>query len=130
MQESLRLKLDDIHNPGPGFMPFFLGLVLAVLSLLSIFFPDRRAKVSAFWNDWQKGQNIFYIFSGLVVYVFLLKKVGFYLDTFLLLVFLFRFCGEKSYRRILVYSLATICGIYVIFYKLLFIPFPPGLLPI
>lgn len=130
MIESLRLKLDNIHNPGPGFMPFFLGLVLAILSLLSIFSPDQRPKASAFWNDWEKGRNIFYIFIGLVFYVLLLKKLGFYLDTSLLMVFLFRFSGEKSYPKILAFSLATVCAIYIIFHRLLFIPFPQGLLKI
>jgi putative tricarboxylic transport membrane protein len=130
MMESWRLKLDDIHNPGPGFMPFFLGLALAVLSILSILSPDRRPKSSAVWGDWEKGQNIFYIFAGLVVYVLLLKKLGFYLDTFWLMVFLFRFSGEKSYKRIFLLSLTTVCVIYIIFHRLLFIPFPQGLLKI
>lgn len=98
MMESLRLKLDDIHNPGPGFMPFFLGLALAVLSLLSILSPDLRPKASAFWSDWKKGQNIFYIFAGLVIYTLLLKRLGFYLDTFWLMIFLFRFSGEKAIK--------------------------------
>ncbi len=128
--ESWRLKLDDIHNPGPGFMPFFLGLFLSILSALSIFFPDRRPKATAFWSDWEKGQNIFYIFSGLVVYVLLLKKLGFYVDTFLLMAFLFRYSGERSYKRILMLSLATVIAIYIIFHRLLFIPFPQGLLKI
>lgn len=130
MGESLRLKIDDIHNPGPGFMPFFLGLFLAMLSALSIFFPDRRPKAPGFWNDWEKGQNIFYIFAGLVGYLLLLKKLGFFLDTFLLMAFLFRHSGEKSYKRILMLSFATVIVIYIIFQRLLFIPFPPGLLKI
>lgn len=128
MMESWRLKLDDIHNPGPGFMPFFLGLALAVLSILSILSPDRRPQSSAFWSDWEKGQNIFYIFAGLVIYVLLLKEVGFYLDTFWLMVFLFRFSGERGYKRIFVLSLATVGVIYMIFHRLLYIPFPQGLL--
>jgi putative tricarboxylic transport membrane protein len=130
MMESLRLKLDDIHNPGPGFMPFFLGLFLAILSLLSILSPDLRPKASAFWSDWKKGRNIFYIIAGLVIYTLLLKRLGFYLDTFWLMIFLFRFSGEKSYKRILVLSLATVCVIYIIFHRLLYIPFPQGWLKI
>jgi hypothetical protein len=128
--ESVRLKLDDIHNPGPGFMPFFLGLSLAILSILSLFFPDPRKKVAAFWNDWQRGQTIFYIFAGLIVYLLLFKILGFYIDTFLLMVYLLKLSGEKGYKRPLLISLLTLGITYLLFYKLLFIPFPQGLLRI
>jgi len=130
MMESVRLKLDDIHNPGPGFMPFFLGLSLAFLSISLLFFPDPRLKVAAFWNDWRRGKTTFYIFGGLMVYLLLFKILGFYIDTFLLLVFLQKFSGEKGYRKPLLISLLTIGVTYVLFYKLLFIPFPQGLLRI
>jgi len=130
MVESVRLKLDDVHNPGPGFMPFFLGLSLAVLSILFLSFPDPRRKGAAFWNDWQRGKSTFYIFAGLTVYLLLFKILGFYIDTFLLMVFLQKFSGEKGYRRPLLISLLTTGVTYVLFYKLLFIPFPQGLLRI
>ena len=90
MIESVRLKLDDIHEPGPGFVPFFLGLTLAILSIIAFIFPDPQKKMAAFWNDWQKGRSIIYIFAGLVVYLFLFKILGFYIDTFLLMTFLMK----------------------------------------
>jgi len=130
MIESIRLKLDNIHNPGPGFMPFFLGLSLALLSILSLFFPDRRKKVAAFWDDWQRGRSTFYIFAGSIVYLLLFKILGFYIDTFLLMVYLIKLSGEKGYKRPLVVSLLTMVVTYLLFYKLLFIPFTKGILGI
>ena len=127
---SVRLKLDDVHNPGPGFMPFFLGLLLGILSILSFFFPDSRKKVAAFWNDWQKGQSTFYMFAGVIGYLFLFKILGFYIDTFLFMVYLLKLSGEKGYKRPLLISLLTLGVTYLLFYKLLFIPFPRGLLGI
>ena len=94
MWESWRLKLNDIYDPGPGFAPFFLALSLAVLSVLALIFPAPQKKAAAFWNDWQKGQSVIYIFVGLVVYLCLFKILGFYIDTFLLMVFLVRLSGE------------------------------------
>lgn len=84
-------------------MPFFLGLSLAILSILSLFFPDPRKKVAAFWNDWQRGQTIFYIFAGLIVYLLLFKILGFYIDTFLLMVYLLKLSGEKGYEKAATY---------------------------
>lgn len=130
MIESIRLKLDNIHNPGPGFMPFFLGLSLALLSILSLFFPDARTKVAAFWNDWQRGKSTFYIFAGSIAYLLLFKILGFYIDTFLLMLYLLKLSGEKGYKRPLLVSLLTMVVTYLLFYKLLFIPFTRGILGI
>ena len=127
MMGSVRLKLNNIHNPGPGFMPFFLGLSLAILSILSLFFPDRRKQGPAFWNDWQRGQSTFYMLAGLIAYLLLFKVLGFYVDTFLLMIYLIKISGEKGYKRPLLVSLLTMAVTYLLFYKLLFIPFPQGL---
>jgi putative tricarboxylic transport membrane protein len=130
MIESVRLKLNTIHNPGPGFMPFSLGLSLALLSILSFFFPDLRKKGPAFWNDWRRGQSTFYVFAGLIAYLLLFKLLGFYVGTFLLMVYLIKISGEKGYKRLLLVSLLTMAVTYLLFYKLLFIPFPQGVLGI
>jgi len=127
MMSSVRLRLNNVHNPGPGFMPFFLGFSLAVLSILSLFFPDFRNKGVALWKDWQRGRSTFYIFIGLVAYLLLFKILGFYIDTFLLMFSLQKVSGEKGYKRPLLVSLLTMGITYLLFYKLLFIPFTQGL---
>ena len=130
MIESMRLKVGTIHNPGPGFMPFFLGLALALLAVLAFFFPEPPENAASFWKDWRRGASTFYIFAGFTVYVFLLKPLGFYIGTFLLMFFLLKLSGEKGYKRPLSISLLAVLVTYVLFYKLLFIPFPRGLLGI
>ena len=130
MFESVRLKLNDVREPGPGFVPFFLGLTLAILSIIALIFPDPQKKMAAFWNDWQKGRGIIAIFAGLVVYLPLARILGFYLDTFLLMTFLLKMSGEKGVKRSLLVSLLTVGVTYLLFHKLLFIPFPQGLLGI
>ena len=130
MIESVRLKLDDIHEPGPGFFPFFLGLTLAILSVLHLFFPDPRKKEALFWSDWQRGKSTIYVFAGLIAYLLLFRILGFYIDTFLLMFFLQKVSGEKRYIRPLFVSLLTMGITYLLFYKLLYIPFTQGLLGI
>lgn len=127
MIESVRLSLDTIHNPGPGFVPFFLGLSLALLSLLSFMVPDRQVKPEAFWNNLERGKSIFFIFAGLGIYLVLLSIAGFFIDTFLLMIYLMKFSGEKGYKRALVTSALTMVFIYFLFYKLLSIPLPKGM---
>ncbi len=130
MLEAVRLKLDSIHNPGPGFLPFFLGLSLAILSILSLFLPDPRKKATVFWNDWPRSRSTFFIFAGLIVYLLLFRILGFYIDTFLVMLFLIKLSGEKGYGRPLVVSVSVMAVTYLLFHKLLFIPFPRGWLGI
>ena len=47
MIESVRLKIDQFQEPGPGFVPFFLGLALAILSVISLIFPYPQKKAVA-----------------------------------------------------------------------------------
>lgn len=130
MIESVRLRLNTIHNPGPGFMPFFLGLSLALLSILSLFFLDRRITGPALWDGWRKSQSTFYVFAGLIAYLLLFKVLGFYVDTFLLMVYLIKISGERGYKRLLLVSMLTMVVTYLLFCKLLYIPFPQGVLGI
>lgn len=130
MWESWRLKLNDIYDPGPGFAPFFLALAMAGLSILALIFPVAQKKAVAFWNDWQKGQSVIYIFVGLVVYLLLFRILGFYIDTFLLMVFLVKLSGEPGYRMPLLVAVLTVGITFILFHKLLFIPFPTGILGI
>jgi hypothetical protein len=128
MMESRNLSLGDGHAPGPGFVPFFLGVSMAGLSLLSFIAPDTGIPGDAFWNDWRKGRNILLVFASLVLYLGFLKLLGFYVATFFLLVGLMKLSGEEGYKRCVVCSLFTIVVIYWVFYKLFIIPFPPGIL--
>jgi putative tricarboxylic transport membrane protein len=130
MIESVSLKLDTIRDPGPGFVPFFLGLTLAILSIIAFIFPDKQKKMAAFWNDWQRGRGIIVIFAGLIVYLLLVRILGFYIDTFLLMTFLMKTFGETGIKRPLIIALMTVGVTYLLFHKLLFIPFPQGLLGI
>jgi len=130
MWESWRLKLNDIYDPGPGFVPFFLALAMAVLSILALIFPAPQKKAAAFWNDWQKGKSVIFIAVGLVVYLSLVRILGFYIDTFLLMLYLVKLAGEEGYKRPLLIASLTVGITYILFHKLLFIPFPTGILGI
>jgi putative tricarboxylic transport membrane protein len=124
----LRLSLDDIHNPGPGFMPFALGIALLLLSFLVFLVPGEKPKEAGL-NREALRRNLL-ILAGLVIYMLLFKPLGFYLTTFLLLVYLMKLSGEKGLKRSVVISFVTVFLIYIVFYRLLVIPFPQGILGI
>jgi putative tricarboxylic transport membrane protein len=130
MIASAGLSLDNVHNPGPGFVPFFLGLFMAILSFLSFLLPDKGVRAEAFWNSWQRGRSIFYIFAGMLVYLVLMRTMGFYFDTLWFLIYLIRLSGGKNLRKNILISVLAMIVIYLVFDKLLIIPFPRGILGI
>lgn len=128
MVESVKLSLGDIHNPGPGFVTFCLGVSMAILSALSFLMPDRQVMEAAFWNNWQREKITLYIFIGMTIYLLLIRILGFYIDTFLLVIYFMRLLGEKRYKRIISFSVTALSLVYIVFGKLLIIPFPRGVL--
>jgi putative tricarboxylic transport membrane protein len=130
MGESLSLSMGDIHNPGPGFVPFFLGLSMAILSSLTFWAPESRMNEEAVRDRWRQGKNILFIFAGLVVYLLLFNLLGFLLNTFLLVIYLTKLAGAEGFRRSILVSFLAMGIVYLLFYRLLIIPFPRGILGI
>lgn len=60
----------------------------------------------------------------LIVYVLLLKKIGYIIDTLLLCAFIMRSLGYKKYGIIAICSVVTILAVFVIFKVLLAVPLP------
>jgi len=109
-------------------MPFVLGIALLLLSLLVLFMPEKRPK-EAVWERSALKRNLL-ILAGLVIYILLFKPLGFYVTTFFLLVYLMKLSGEKGLKRSVTISFITVALIYIVFYRLLVIPFPQGILGI
>jgi len=86
--QSFALKLGTLHQPGPGFFPFWGAVVLGVLSVvLLVGSRPRHAPASAPGvSSWTPG----IVAGALLVYVLLLEPIGFVTITFLFLLLLFR----------------------------------------
>lgn len=132
--ESYRLGLGDFRSPGPGFLPFVASLVLGVLSLsLVVQAINRRGEEKEFQEAWfQKGnwEKIVYTLAALLLYVFLLEKLGFLLCTLLLVAFLLRVIERQ--RSLVVMATAFFATIftYILFQVWLNIQLPSGVLGI
>jgi putative tricarboxylic transport membrane protein len=92
--ESSSLGLGGIMEPGPGFMPFVMGSVmigLAIALFLETYFRTRKipSKKISPWSDvhWKR---VVYVAVVMLAYAVLLSRLGYLLDTFILMVFLLR----------------------------------------
>lgn len=128
---SLKYGVGHFHEPGPGFITFFAGAILVVLSLALFLasFRDRAARNSLadLWAGLETGK-VFYVIFLLVAYTFLLKPVGFLISTFVLLVLLFRVKGSYRFKTIFLMSLLVTAGSYLVFEIWLKAQLPKGIL--
>ncbi len=110
---SRKYGVGNFHEPGPGFITFFAGAILIVLSLVLflVSFGGRatRNRLGDLWAGLETGK-VFYVILLLVAYTFLLKPVGFLISTFVLLALLFRVKGSYRFKTIFLMSLLVTSG--------------------
>jgi len=128
---SLRYGVGTFHEPGPGFITFFAGAILTILSLALFFSSLRdqedRGSLLSLWAGLETGKVLYVIFL-LVAYTFLLKPVGFLISTFFLLFLLFRVKGSYRLKTIFLMSFLVTVGSYIIFEIWLKAQLPKGIL--
>jgi putative tricarboxylic transport membrane protein len=96
--ESFRLPLGSIHDPGPGFLPLLVGVLLAGLSVIC-FLQARKgpsAEPKGSWYSTERWKNLVWVLLALLAYAVVLDYLGFLISTFLLLIVLFRFGMEPQ----------------------------------
>jgi putative tricarboxylic transport membrane protein len=127
---SYRMGLGGFHNPGPGLMPFLLGLLLLPISLYLLISSVLRKKERDEAPEEEQGQTNYrqmgIILISLFVYAFLLERLGFLIATFVFLVLLFRGVGNR-WITVLAASVVTVLAAYFVF-TFFGVRFPEGVL--
>ena len=121
------LGLGRMRNPGPGFLPLLMALLLICFSLFLLFRTLIGSGLSSALKGLRwKSQGI--MVASVFVYGFLLNRLGFLLSTFALMSVLFglSFQDKKAWAKILLYGAATAFIGWLIFSVILRVPFPRG----
>ena len=128
---SYKLGLGRLQSPGPGLMPFILGILLLIVSLylLIVSFPKRTAKQEASKekSDRTDFVKLGFVLLSLLVYALLLETLGYLIGTFLLLIVLFRSAGSNRWRSVIIASALTSLLTYFVFNSF-GLRFPMGIL--
>ena len=131
---SLRLKqgIGTLQEPGPGFMPFFAGMILGLLSLVDFISQwrskeDPQGENAGIWAGirWTK---LLLAVSFLFLYTALMDRLGFSLSTILYLLAFYRLAGVESWRTNVLISIGTTAIFYVGFKMGLECQLPRGFL--
>lgn len=123
-----RLSRGTFSEPGPGFFPFYLSIILIILSSgLFIKFIRKRIQREELLEFKGRNKKIFLAVLGLFGYLLTLKIMGFIISGILILTLLLKFVEERTWKLTLIIVL-TCTAISFIFGKYLGIPFPKGIL--
>ena len=127
---SVQLPLGTIDRPGPGLIPFLLGMLLDGLALV-LFFGSLAQKgkgktAQPFWSDRARGKKVIWAVVSMVVYAFVLNYLGFVTATFLLMFFLFKMIFTLKWTVALGAALLTLLLTYLLFIAWLEIQLPSG----
>jgi len=119
-----------ISNPGPGFFPFWLALILLFLcgGLFYNLIRSRGTEIVA-EAEGPSAKDILLVMTSLYGYVILMDFIGFELATWGLMFFLLRFFGSKI-KTILLISLLASGLTAFLFGFLLRVPLPLKFFPL
>ncbi len=131
---SLKLKIGGLHNPGAGFIPFLVGMLLITFGLIMIFSflfgSQTRRERKGGWGR-KNLANLWVPFLTLLIligYIILFEPVGFLLTSFLCLFLLFKISDPQKWLLPIGLSLGTVVISYLVFSVWLQNQFPRGIL--
>jgi putative tricarboxylic transport membrane protein len=132
---SVKLGIGKFSAPGPGLMPFLLGLLFGLLALYKLVTRILRHEEPQEKPKEEKGEDqqetvykkVIMVVAALFAYAILLEPLGFLPTTFLTMTLLFRSAGFKRWSLAAAYSAGVVLITYFLF-TYLGVRFPPGIL--
>jgi hypothetical protein len=116
-------------GPGSAFLPFWLGIVMAVLAVMLLASALREPGPGPDWLPLGEGRKRLLIVLGVTIaLVALLKVLGMIIGTALFLVVLLRLIDRSPWPLALGVAALTAGANYLVFAHWLRVPFPVGVL--
>jgi len=128
------IGLGKLSGPGPGFMPFWVGIIVTGLACYKLIKEIllKKGEVSPVSQSTEKTKKrsfmgkLILIIAVLLAYAIFLESLGYIITTFLVMMFLLRFAGFTQWVRIITYA-AIIVGVSYFAFKYLGVRFPAGI---
>jgi putative tricarboxylic transport membrane protein len=118
-------------GPGAGFLPFWLGVLLAVLATILFISAWRRQGTekdrASIFPGKQALLTVVLVMSGLAGYILLIEVLGYLVDTFLFVLFLVKVVEREKWPLTLEVAAGTTVGLFLVFQVLLRITLPSNM---
>lgn len=127
IEGARRMPPSGTFGPGAGFLPFWLGAVLGILSIILLVNASREPAQASGDSPFPRGRGLLVILEtvgALGSFILLLETLGFLLATVLLTAFLLRVVEREGWVMSLGVALANAAGLYVVFQVLLGVSLP------
>jgi putative tricarboxylic transport membrane protein len=129
---GLRLGYGRLSTPGPGFLPFMIGCVLSLLSILlfivNVLPKDRLESQVRFWKEKESWKKVLFSFLSLIFYLIFLNYLGYIITTFLFSLYLFKFIGKRRWWLSILIAVLASSVSWVIFRVGMEVPLPKGMI--
>jgi len=123
-----------LNAPGPGFFPTLIGGIFSLLSLAlfvtTLPTKDRLREGGGFWREKGSWRKVLPSLLSLVFYLISLDYLGYRITTFLFILFLLKFVGQRKWGSSILIAILVSGGSYAIFKTGLGVSLPKGLINI
>ena len=126
---SYTLGLGKLIDPGPGLLPFLLGMIFFILSSVRFVTVIRLREAEETGEEKKKVEywRITLVVVALLIWAFVLESLGFLIATFILMTLLYRAAGFTKWYVAVFWGVITVLATYFVF-TYLGVRFPPGIL--
>lgn len=128
-----RTNFGSFQEPGPGFVPFFAGLLIGGIGLAMILVKSRAtpsqgdpANISLSPHNWQ---HFSFTVALLFGYTLLLDTLGYIITTLAMMWAFFYVFGQRRWFSSLLISFFIVASTYLVFDVWLRCQFPRGIFP-
>ncbi len=125
--EAWLMPPSGTFGPGSGFFPFWLGIILAGLSLILMTGAALRPKDPNEASPFPARQAFFAVIKvlgGLVIFTVLMETLGFILNTLVFVTYLMKIVQKERWWMTFLIAVATTACLYIVFQVLLGITLP------
>lgn len=130
--ECRKLPYWSEFGPGAGFMPLWIGILLALLSMALVIqllrLKDEGVPQRVFLTGWKDSRRVWLIILGWCSMGLLIRWLGFHLPSVLFVFFAVGFVERKPWWVALTVAVLTVLSFYLIFDVLLNSDLPRGVL--
>lgn len=125
--ESSRMPPSATFGPGPGFLPFWMGVIvagLAAILFLTAWFRKAGPNEPAVFPGRKALTAVGLVLLALALYTIFMEPLGFLANTLLFVAFLMAVVQREGFKMTASVAVLTTAGLYIIFHVLLGITLP------
>jgi putative tricarboxylic transport membrane protein len=129
--EAWMMPPSGTFGPGSGFFPYWLGIILAGLSLILVIGAAVRPKDPKDVSPFPARQALFSVakvLGGLILFTLLMETMGFIVNTLLFVTYLMKVVQRERWWLTLLIAVATTACLYIVFQILLGITLPRNMI--